>query len=103
MEHIIKSGGGGEGQEDQEQKQEVEQKLPPTNLVPCRNNCGFVYCTSKCEADAYTANGHSLLCTGSIVESEAEAHSLIRWKIHAMQSNEIFIVVGQIIAKIVVS
>ena len=39
-------------------------------IVPCRNNCGEMYCSAKCEEDMWTVGGHCLLCTGLIPESE---------------------------------
>jgi len=92
-------------------------------IVPCRNNCGELYCSAKCEEDMWSVGGHCLLCTGLIAESEeggagshhnAKAndeeeeedttdrlHPLLQFKIHAVQSNEILLMVADLIASVI--
>ena len=31
-------------------------------IVPCRNSCGELYCSSECEMDMWRCCGHELLC-----------------------------------------
>ena len=94
-------------------------------IVPCRNNCGEMYCSVKCEEDMWTVGGHCLLCTGLIPESEEggdykntsenddsigegdeadvmdQLHPLLQFKIHAVQSNEILLMVADLIASVI--
>lgn len=94
-------------------------------IVPCRNNCGEMYCSAKCEEDMWTVGGHCLLCTGLIPESEegcddkntsendkssdegeegdvmGQLHPLLQFKIHAVQSNEILLMVADLIASVI--
>ncbi len=72
----------------------------PAQSFQCRNRCGQLYCSALCEKLAWKTKGHDLLCTGLISESEAEEHPLIEFKIHAMQNNEIFLVVGEIVCTV---
>lgn len=94
-------------------------------IVPCRNNCGEMYCSAKCEEDMWTVGGHCLLCTGLIPESEEgggnnyaseneknndegeegdvmdQLHPLLQFKINAVQSNEILLMVADLIASVI--
>ena len=38
-----------------------------------------------------------MLCTGTVPEKDAEQHPLIRFKLHAMATNEIFLLVGAVV------
>ena len=42
---------------------------------------------------------HNLLCVGLIPESEAHSHPLVGFKVHAVRTNEIFLLVADLIAK----
>eukprot|EP00980_Cylindrotheca_fusiformis_P019947 scaffold7025_cov123-Cylindrotheca_fusiformis.AAC.6 len=66
-------------------------------LVPCRHKCGHVYCSAECKEDDWEWGGHKELCTGWIDDME---HPLIKFKQHAIESNEIFLLVAQWIARI---
>ncbi len=68
-------------------------------LVPCAMGCGEIYCSAVCR-DAHWARGHCLLCVGPVPESEAATHPLVLYKVHAMQSNEIFLLVADVVALI---
>ena len=76
-------------------------------IVPCRNNCGELFCSAKCEEDTWTVGGHCLLCTGLIPESgeggvgSDQLHPLLKFKIHAVQSNEILLMVADLIASVI--
>eukprot|EP00947_MAST-08B_sp_MAST-8B-sp1_P005060 g5060.t1 len=66
--------------------------------VCCDRGCGELYCSEVCRLADWTAGGHDLLCTGDIPEEEAEGHPLIQFKLHAMMTNEIFILVAKVVA-----
>lgn len=66
-------------------------------LVPCRNKCGHVYCSLECQEDDWEWGGHKELCTGLIEDPE---HPLLKFKRHAVQSNEIFLLIGQWLTRI---
>ena len=71
-------------------------------VVPCRYDCGQVYCSVECEADCWEAR-HRFLCTGRIgaeeeeeeENMEAQPHPLIEFKQHAVSTNEIFLLVAE--------
>jgi len=93
------------------------------SIVPCRNKCGELFCSDKCEQDMWVFGGHRLLCTGLIPElddsNKDEAnlntnqhdgseesymeslHPLLQFKIHAVNSNEILLMVADMIASVV--
>lgn len=69
------------------------------NITPCFHSCGELYCCSNCR-DAHWSTSHCLLCTGLIPDDEAETHPLVQFKVHAVQTNEIFLLCGEIFSKI---
>lgn len=82
--------------EDKEQKR----------LTPCRHHCGELYCCKKCEEENISFHGHDLLCTGLIPDDygngdKHKVHPVIEFKVHAAQSNEIFLMVGELICALV--
>ena len=94
-------------------------------MVPCRNGCGEIFCSQECEKEMWSCGGHDLLCTGLIPEPESktsddatgndnrrkdtdadedihdELHPLLQFKVYAVQSNEIFIMVADLVAAVV--
>ncbi len=91
----------------------------PHALHCCRHKCGVVYCSQECQQDDWEWGGHRELCTGTIpdpvepsssqqhqeegdelstIDSQNEIDSqldpLIKYKIHAMETNEIFLLVA---------
>ena len=94
-------------------------------MVPCRNGCGEIFCSQECEKEMWSSGGHDLLCTGLIPEPESktsddatgndnggndadidednyeELHPLLQFKVYAVQSNEIFIMVADLVAAVV--
>ena len=70
-----------------------------SEIIPCSSSCGELYCSSAC-ANSHFENGHKLLCTGEIAEEDALNHPLIKFKIHACSTNEIFLLVADIFSKI---
>ena len=71
-----------------------------SDVLSCRDGCGEVYCSTAC-AERHWENGHCLLCTGRILDEEAESHPLMVFKRHACVTNEIFLMVADIFAGIV--
>ncbi len=69
--------------------------LSPVML--CMHACGEVYCSEECRVHHWN-DGHCLLCTGLPHITEDEA--LVQFKIHAVQSNEIFLMVADLFARV---
>eukprot|EP00978_Attheya_sp_CCMP212_P025350 scaffold81381_cov57-Attheya_sp.AAC.7 len=109
-------------------RQSLLDKHKCNNVVPCRHACGEVFCSEQCEKDMFEWGGHEWLCTGLIPEPEEEAndkteedkqdqvkqnnddddegekkklHPLLEFKLHAVQNNEIFLLVADLIASVV--
>jgi hypothetical protein len=75
-------------------------ECPCCPAVPCLSNCGELYCSNECRDHHWSYKGHKYLCTGAIPDEEAEYHPLIGFKMHAMTTNEIFLMVGDVFASI---
>ena len=69
------------------------------DIILCSNQCGEFYCSQNCR-DSHWAFCHQLLCTGCIADEEAMTHPLIGLKIHALENNEIFLLVADLFAHI---
>jgi hypothetical protein len=65
-----------------------------TEMIPCRYECGQVYCSAACEQD-FWQDRHQYLCTGRIQEEDAVHHPLVEYKQHAVATNEIFLLVAE--------
>jgi len=80
-------------------------------VIPCRHNCGQVYCSTECEADFWESR-HQFLCTGEIAMPENDnkepttnttntptelpkLHPLLQFKQQAVMTNEIFLLVAE--------
>lgn len=63
------------------------------DVIPCRQNCGQVYCSKECEEDFWQSR-HRFLCTGKLSDN----CPLVKFKQYAMQTNEIFLLVAEWIA-----
>ena len=70
-----------------------------SDIISCCQDCGEFYCSIDCR-DNHWNNCHQLLCTGGIPDIEAESHALIQFKIHAIATNEIFLLVADIFANL---
>ncbi|CAM9381145.1 unnamed protein product [Hapterophycus canaliculatus] len=70
-----------------------------TALHECLQGCGEVYCSPLCRSK-HLERCHRLLCVGPISEEDAGDHPLVAFRIHAMQTNEIFLLVGEVMAQI---
>ena len=71
------------------------------SIVPCSAECGEIYCSASCRDHHWHHHGHRLLCTGYISDEEAESHPLMAFKIHAISTNEIFLMVADVFAIII--
>jgi lysine-specific demethylase 8 len=67
------------------------------NMIPCPDHCGHVYCCRDCQQDDWAWGGHEELCTGKIEDTE---HPLLKFKQHAISTNEIFLLVAVWLARI---
>lgn len=80
-------------------RQTLNDKVTDYMIYPCGHKCGEYYCSSTC-CELHWNHSHCLLCTGSITDEQAENSKLLQFKIHAIQSNEIFLLCAEIFAKI---
>ena len=71
-----------------------------TEIHPCRCACGVIYCSVACNESRWNTGGHNFLCTGHISDEEAATHPILAFKIHACSTNEIFLLVADVFAKI---
>ena len=69
--------------------------------VGCKQSCGELYCSALCRDRAWNKEGHSLLCVGFVSEADAPNHPLVQFKVHAITTNDILLLVGTVIAKMV--
>ena len=68
----------------------------PVVPVQCLAGCGELYCSAKCRShDA--ARGHDVLCTGP----HEEDHPIVSFKVHAVQTNDIFLFAAKVVADVV--
>jgi SET domain len=58
--------------------------------VPCRNSCGYVYCSDDCEKETWVTH-HSFLCTGD----KEQEHPVVQYKQYAVETNEILLVIAE--------
>jgi hypothetical protein len=77
---------------------EEDIKRPPSHVV-C--SCGEIYCSSECQGNDNARNGHAILCTGPIDGESSREHPIIQFKLHAMETNEIFILAAQVVTSII--
>lgn len=69
------------------------------DITLCANHCGEFYCSAMCR-DAHWRTSHQLLCTGLVSDEDAVEHPLVRFKVHAVQTNEIFLLVADVFASV---
>jgi len=79
----------------QDQAEIVSKSAPQHQVVMCTNHCGELYCSELCRHVHWMNRGHALLCTGSCDATD----SLVQFKIHAMETNEIFLLVADVFAQ----
>lgn len=88
-------------EEEESRRMEAEAATFPgavlAPLVPCTMRCGEMYCSQKCREEHWD-RGHRLLCVGHIPEHEAGSHPLVQYKMHALRTNEIFLLVADVVA-----
>ena len=78
----------------------------------CSHKCGHIYCSRECQQDDWEWGGHQELCTGTIPEQEMDTnsigkedeipsmHPLLQFKMHARETNEIFLLVATWLVRI---
>jgi hypothetical protein len=79
---------------------EDEYVLCPRGQVSCQWGCGVSYCCIECADADMLEGGHSLLCTGPLQSMD---HPLVAFKRFAIEHNEIFLLCGQVVAKILLA
>lgn len=77
--------------------QQSAQRSGNDALIPCRHSCGTFYCSINCMQDDWHSGGHKELCTGCITDAE---HPLIKFKKHAIENNEIFLLIAKWLVRI---
>ncbi len=77
------------------QPQGSEDEVLSKGIVFCEQECGEMYCSPACAREHWNRS-HCLLCTGSMVEDEP----LVNFKMHAIKTNEIFLMVADHFAEI---
>ena len=70
------------------------------SLCCCSNSCGEFYCSHSCRHQHWTQS-HQLLCTGDIPDELAADHPLIRFKTHAVETNEVFLLVADVFSQLI--
>ena len=68
-------------------------------IIPCQSNCGTLYCNENCR-DEHMKKSHKYLCTGYIDEKDADNNCLFQFILHSIETNEIFLLVGDVYARI---
>ena len=70
---------------------ELQGEEAAPNIVPCRHNCGHVYCSTACEQDTYAAH-HGILCTGPAITTD---EPVVQFKQFCIETNEILLLVAE--------
>lgn len=70
-----------------------------SDIIPCVLQCGELYCSEECKARHWSEKGHCMLCTGQIDESQMDESPLYQCKMFIVQSNEIFLLICDILAQ----
>ena len=65
-------------------------------IVLCCNQCGELYCSEACRVHHWQERGHKVLCTGLLDSSDP----MVEFKMHALRTNEIFLLVADIYSRI---
>jgi hypothetical protein len=66
-----------------------------SDIVLCEQRCGEMYCSESC-AKQHWHSSHCLLCTGALEEDAP----LVKFKVHAMENNEIFLMAADHFANV---
>jgi hypothetical protein len=71
-----------------------------SDVVPCSQDCGEVYCSEACR-QSHWRTAHSSLCVGAIPDDiHGRNHPLVLFRAHAARTNEIFLLVAEVVAAI---
>lgn len=71
-----------------------------SDVCPCMLSCGELYCGEMCRRMHWELKGHSILCTGQLTEETVAVSPLYQFKLFSIQTNEIFLLIAEIIAEI---
>ncbi len=88
------------------QKSIERSALVTTSAVPgaiffnCKNCCGELYCSESCREKHWSEKAHCMLCTGCLREEEVETSPLYALKVFAVETNEIFLMVAEVLGKL---
>lgn len=75
------------------------QQLSPM-VCPCNLQCGEYYCSEECREMHWETKGHKYMCTGTLYQDSAAESSLYKFKAFCVQTNEIFLMIGNMMAEI---
>eukprot|EP01119_Soliformovum_irregulare_P018361 TRINITY_DN5607_c0_g1_i2.p2 TRINITY_DN5607_c0_g1~~TRINITY_DN5607_c0_g1_i2.p2 ORF type:complete len:399 (+),score=50.24 TRINITY_DN5607_c0_g1_i2:25-1221(+) len=64
------------------------------STTSCGFGCGELYCSEQCRTSAWERH-HNMLCVGQI---DLASHALVRFKQHAIENHELFLLAAQAIA-----
>lgn len=78
---------------------ESYQQLSPT-FCPCNLRCGEYYCCDECRELHWETKGHKYMCTGTLCQDNATESALYKFKSFCVQTNEIFLMIGNMMAEI---
>lgn len=69
-------------------------------ICPCSLHCGEYYCSNECRELHWEGKGHKYMCTGTLFQETAAESALYKFKSFCVQTNEIFLMIGNMIAEI---
>lgn len=69
-------------------------------VCPCSLNCGEYYCSNECRDLHWDSKGHKYMCTGTLYLDNATESALYKFKSFCVQTNEIFLMIGNMMAEI---
>ena len=64
----------------------------------CAGGCGECYCSDGCQVDA--APAHKLLCVGLVPDGQPD-HPILKFKMHALQTNEAFLLAADAVTHVI--
>jgi hypothetical protein len=70
-----------------------------SEILPCGYGCGEYYCSDECRQSHWFQKGHKFLCTGLLSEEDAMESPLFQYKTFCLETNEIFLLVANILAE----
>jgi hypothetical protein len=73
-----------------------------SSIQPCPFHCGELYCSEQCQQTHWNSKGHCYLCTGQVSEEETDSNPLYQLKVFIVSSNEIFLMICDIVAQSII-